>query len=120
MIRSFLIALFTAVALGTSFGALAAIDVNKASAAELEAVRGVGPSLSSKIVDERKNGAFKNWDDLITRVRGVGPASAVRLSNGGMTVGDSTYTASATVKPAKTPKATKSASAAKPVKSDAK
>ncbi|MDP3227573.1 MAG: helix-hairpin-helix domain-containing protein, partial [Acidovorax sp.] len=31
--------------------AFAAVDVNKASAAELDGIKGIGPSLSTKILD---------------------------------------------------------------------
>src|SRR4051812_4390973 len=51
----------------------AAVDVNKASAAELDGVKGIGPTTSKNIVDERKkHGEFKSWDDLISRVKGIG------------------------------------------------
>jgi competence protein ComEA len=69
----------------------AATDVNKATAAELDAVKGIGPAMSTKIIEERKKGNFKDWDDLITRVKGVGEKSAAKLSAGGLTVGDATY-----------------------------
>ena len=74
-----------------SLGAFAAIDVNKASPAELEALPGVGPALSTRIVAERQKSPFKNWADMIQRVRGVGPASAAKLSTGGLTVGGADY-----------------------------
>ena len=46
----------------------AAVDVNKATAAELDAVKGIGPTTSKTIVDERKkHGDFKNWEDFIAR-----------------------------------------------------
>ena len=47
---------------------LAAVDVNKASAAELDSIKGIGPALSGKILDERNKGAFKDWNDLLSRV----------------------------------------------------
>lgn len=93
MIRRYLLALLTALTLGASFSVLAAIDVNKASQAELEAIRGVGPALSGRILTERQKAPFKNWDDLITRVRGVGPGSAERLSKAGLTVGSAEFKA---------------------------
>lgn len=87
MNRRYLIALLAALTMGATFNALAAIDVNKATQAELEAIRGVGPALSGRILAERQKGPFKNWDDMIGRVRGVGPGSAQRLSKAGLTVG---------------------------------
>ena len=69
----------------------AAVDANKASAAELDAVKGIGPSISGKILDERKKGNFKNWDDLVVRVKGVGEKNAAKFSAEGLTVDGATY-----------------------------
>lgn len=47
------------------------VNVNKATAGELDAIRGVGPALADRIVKFREqNGAFKSVDDL-TKVRGI-------------------------------------------------
>lgn len=75
--------------------ALAQVDVNKADQAALDGIRGVGPKLSSAILDERKKGDFKDWRDLENRVKGVGGKSAVRLSNAGLTVNGQARAASA-------------------------
>ena len=32
----------------------AAVDVNKATAAELDGIKGIGPAISAKILDEKK------------------------------------------------------------------
>jgi len=66
--------------------AFAAVDVNKATAAELDSVKGIGPAISGKIIDERKKGAFKDWQDFIDRVKGVGENNAAKLSAEGLTV----------------------------------
>ena len=58
----------------------AAVDVNKATAAELDGIKGIGPAISSKIVDERKKGNFKDWSDFIERVKGVGEGNAAKFS----------------------------------------
>lgn len=65
----------------------AAVDVNKATAADLDGIKGIGPAISAKIMDERKKGNFKDWNDLIERVKGVGEANAVKFSAEGLTVG---------------------------------
>lgn len=76
--------------------AFAQIDVNKADQAALDGIRGVGPKLSSAILDERKKGGnFRDWQDLESRVKGVGGKSAVRLSNAGLTVNGQARTANA-------------------------
>ncbi len=67
---------------------LAGVDVNKASVADLDSVKGIGPAMSGKILDERKKSPFKDWDDLISRVKGLGQKNAVKLSAEGLTVND--------------------------------
>ena len=90
--------------------AFAAADANKATAAELDAIKGIGPAISAKIVDERKSGAFKDWNDLITRVKGIGETNAAKLSSGGLTVNGASFSGA-------TPAATKKADDATPAKS---
>ena len=64
----------------------AAVDVNKASAADLDGIKGIGPGISTKILDERKKGSFKDWNDFIERVKGVGEGNASKFSAEGLTV----------------------------------
>jgi competence protein ComEA len=55
------------------------LDVNLASAAELERLPGVGPALAARIVEARtRDGPFGSVDDL-RRVRGVGGVTLERL-----------------------------------------
>lgn len=55
------------------------IDVNRASAAELEMLPGVGPATAAAIVAERdRNGPFASSGDL-ERVPGIGPAKLAAL-----------------------------------------
>ncbi|NDV13288.1 ComEA family DNA-binding protein [Crenobacter caeni] len=59
-------------ALLLSASALAAVNLNSASQAELEALNGIGPAKAKAIVDYRtKNGPFKSVDDL-NKVPGIG------------------------------------------------
>ncbi len=69
----------------------AAVDVNKASEADLDGIKGIGPSVSAKIVAERKKGEFKDWADFTTRVKGIKDAKAKRLSDAGLTVNGAAY-----------------------------
>lgn len=73
------------------FAAFAAVDVNKASEAELDGLKGIGPVTTRLIVAERKKGEFKNWEDFISRVKGVGDKSAAKFSAEGLTVGGASY-----------------------------
>jgi competence protein ComEA len=74
--------------------AQAAVDVNLASQAELEAVSGIGPSLAEAILQERGRAAFRDWPDLMRRVKGLGAARAARLSAEGLTVDGARFDAS--------------------------
>ncbi|MDO9095493.1 MAG: helix-hairpin-helix domain-containing protein [Rubrivivax sp.] len=87
MIRNFIALLMAVFALN----AFAAADVNQATQAELESVKGIGPGLSAKILQARQSGNFKNWDDLVDRVGGIGPGNAARFSQAGLTVGGAAY-----------------------------
>lgn len=84
-----LFALITALSLSTAF---AAVDANKATEAELDSIKGIGPVTSRLIMAERKKGEFKNWADFIGRVKGLGEKSAAKFSAEGLTVSGAAYT----------------------------
>jgi len=94
-----------------STAAFAAVDVNKASIAELEAVKGIGPAMAGRIVDARKSGSFKDWSDLQTRVKGVRNGNAAKFSADGLTVNGSAFKPApadaATTRSVRAPKAAK-------------
>ncbi|MFZ3119034.1 MAG: helix-hairpin-helix domain-containing protein [Variovorax sp.] len=79
--------------------AFAAVDVNKGSAADLDGLKGVGPTMSKRILDARQKGEFKDWGDFMERVKGVKEKTAAKLSAEGLTVNGKAFTA-----PAATPK----------------
>ena len=108
MIRQFIAIALAAFALH----AAAAVEVNQASQAELETVKGIGPGLSGKILEARKNANFKDWSDMVDRVPGIGPGNATRFSQAGLTVGGATYDGTA-VPAAKPEKAVRGAKADK-------
>lgn len=96
--------------------AFAAVDVNTAKAAELDGIKGIGPVTSQRILDERKKGKFKDWADLVARVKGLGDTNAAKLSAEGLTVNGDKFKAASTKKDEK-----KDAKAEKKeVKADAK
>lgn len=75
---------------GTDGGAVAAsgtidaaglVNINTASAAELQTLSGIGPSVAQSIIDERtKNGPFASVDDLM-RVSGIGEKKLAKIKD---------------------------------------
>jgi competence protein ComEA len=78
--------------------AMAAVDVNKASDAQLDGVKGIGPATTKLIKAERKKGDFKDWQDFIDRVKGIGETRAAKLSDEGLTVNGKAYKSAAASK----------------------
>jgi competence protein ComEA len=110
MIKKLMLAIATMIAMmGFAF---AQVDVNKADAAALDSVKGIGPKTSKLIIDERtKGGDFKDWADFEKRVKGVGAKNAKKMSMAGLQVGGKSLegaemktadSKAATAKPAKT------------------
>ena len=59
--------------------AMAAVNLNTASKAELEAVKGIGPKKAEAIIEYRKkNGSFKTVDEL-KNVKGFGDKSVAKM-----------------------------------------
>jgi len=59
--------------------AIAAVNINTATEAELDAVKGIGPGKARTIIEHRdKNGPFKSVDDL-ANVKGFGKKSIEKL-----------------------------------------
>ncbi len=100
--------------------AMAAVDVNKATEADLDALKGIGPVTSKLILSERKKGAFKDWQDFIARVKGVGDARAAKFSEEGLTVNGQAFKAAAATKKDDKPAAKEAKADAKADKKDAK
>ena len=79
--------------------AWAAADVNKAALEELRTVKGIGPGIAGRILEERKRGGFKDWADFIGRVKGIGEGNAAKFSGNGLTVNGAAYAAVAGTAP---------------------
>ena len=80
--------------------AFAAVNLNTATASELEGVKGLGPAKAKAIIDYRSaNGPFKSVDDL-KGVKGFGEKSIAKL-RGELTVDGAGVAKPAAAKPAK-------------------
>ena len=98
--------------------AFAQVDVNKADQAALDGVKGIGPAMSKRILDERKKGGeFKDWADLEQRVKGIRDKRAAKLSAAGLTVGGQPFSSGASATAAKADKKEKGSKAKKEMKS---
>lgn len=81
MFKKWIISLLLALSI-SSFAAFAAdkININTASADELQLLNGVGPSTANAIVDYREqNGAFASVEDLVN-IKGIGEKKVANLA----------------------------------------
>ena len=63
-----------------------ALEINHATEAELDGLRGLGPAFTRRILSERDIRPFADWPDLMRRVSGMGGVTAQKLSAQGLTV----------------------------------
>jgi len=66
--------------LGPTAAFAAQVDINSASAAELEAIPGIGPAKAKAIVEYRSTTPFASPDDL-QNVNGIGPKLYERIKD---------------------------------------
>ncbi|MCV2365589.1 helix-hairpin-helix domain-containing protein [Paucibacter sp. DJ1R-11] len=69
------------------------LEINTASRAQLESLRGLGPALVERLLLARQQGRFSDWAQLRRRVRGVGPTLAQQLSAQGLRVAGKAWAA---------------------------
>ena len=63
----------------TRSGAATLVNLNTATAAQLETLPGVGATLAARIIEHRqKNGGFKKIEELMT-IKGVGEKNFLKL-----------------------------------------
>jgi competence protein ComEA len=102
-----LLGLCAAVAFAADMGS---VELNRASEAELDGLKGIGPAMSRRILEARDQAPFQDWSDFLSRVSGVGPRSAARLSAEGLTVNGQPFDAA----PGKPARSNNRTSAAEP------
>jgi len=66
------------------------LDINQASEAELDGLRGLGPAFTRRVMRERDIRPFTDWPDLMRRVSGMGRVTADKLADQGLTVSGQT------------------------------
>jgi competence protein ComEA len=78
---------------------IGATEANRATEAELDSVKGLGPASTARILQAREQAPFKDWADFLHRVKGFKAATAARLSEAGLTVNGAAFEPSAKAKP---------------------
>ena len=73
------------------WGPAHALDIEHAREMDLDALRGLGPATTRMILQAREQAPFRDWADLMRRVRGFGPHTAARLSAQGLRVQGQAY-----------------------------
>ena len=71
--------------------AWAQVDLNKAQEIELDGLNGLGPTMTRAIMNERQKAPFRDWIDVMQRVKGIGPQKAASLSEQGVRVQGQSY-----------------------------
>lgn len=84
----YLVRVLFAMVLSVAVFPASALDLNLASAAELQQIKGIGPKTAENIIAERdRGGAFDSLQDLSDRVKGIGPKRVNGLEASGLKVG---------------------------------
>lgn len=83
----FIARLCLALVFGLAAWSVQAVNVNQASAAQLQQIKGIGPKTAESIIAERtRGGDFESLQDLSNRVKGIGPKRLAGLEASGLTV----------------------------------
>ena len=69
------------------------LELANARDIDLDGLRGLGPSTTRLILQERERRPFKDWQDLMRRTPGIGPKKAEQLSEQGLRVQGQPYPA---------------------------
>ncbi|GAA5086062.1 MAG: DUF655 domain-containing protein [Alcaligenaceae bacterium] len=62
-----------------------AVDLNSASATQLQQIKGIGPKMAQRILEERERGGpYVSFQDLSDRVKGIGAKRLQGLIDAGL------------------------------------
>ena len=78
----------------TTLASAQSLDIAQAREIDLDGLRGLGPSTTQRILQERERQPFRDWRDLMKRTPGIGPKKAAQLSEQGLRVQGQPYPAS--------------------------
>ena len=67
------------------------IELNTATEIDLDGLKGIGPATTRQVLAERQKAPFKDWPDVLARIRGLGPNKATQLSDQGLRVEGAPY-----------------------------
>ena len=71
---------------------VSALELNQATEAELDSLKGLGPALNRRVREARAQRAFRDWADFQQRVSGMGVHKARAFSEQGLTVQGQPFT----------------------------
>ena len=69
-----------------------ALELNQATEAELDSLKGMGPALNRRVREARAQQAFRDWADFQQRVSGMGGHKARAFSEQGLTIQGQPFT----------------------------
>ena len=101
MLRKTLATLVATLFVGMAWGQ---IDLNQATEIDLDGLNGLGPTMTRHILAERQQGPFRDWREVMKRVKGIGPQKAAHLSEQGLQVQGLGYAQSPGASPTAKPK----------------
>ena len=101
MLKKTLSALVATLFAGMAWGQ---IDLNQATEIDLDGLNGLGPTMTRHILAERQQGLFRDWRDVMKRVKGIGPQKAAHLSEQGLQVQGLGYAQAPGASPAAKPR----------------
>ncbi|HVL55287.1 MAG TPA: helix-hairpin-helix domain-containing protein [Burkholderiaceae bacterium] len=87
--RALVLVLLAALLAAGVGAARAAVDANVATHDQLRTIKGIGPAMADRIIQERRKGPFKDLAEFRARVKGVGDRRARTLAASGLRFGPS-------------------------------
>ncbi|MFM7026870.1 MAG: ComEA family DNA-binding protein [Limnohabitans sp.] len=75
----------------TGWAGAQTLDIAQARDIDLDGLRGLGPSTTQRILQERERQSFRDWRDLMKRIPGIGHKKAAQLSDQGLRVQGQPY-----------------------------